>query len=302
MNDEEYFEQLCSNSVDGTLTDSEREKLEAHLAECPSCAALKRDLEEMRALFACEEEPPVDLHDSIMQRVREEEKKRFVQPVKPMRRLPVLSMVAAAAAVVLVVLGGGLGGVFGMVNMGGGSSGSNSSAASADAAEAAMNEAVADAASDAGLDAGVADGTAKQQIVDEDTAGEVDPAEQADDRSTIAGRDASEPETAESAAAPGAVTVYTAEHVGVPEKLQGASVAHCYVAYGAGELPELGGTLAAQDGNTTYILLDNSMEVIQNTFKTLEDAGYAVQAEDAPGLTIDSKADSWLLIVERGVQ
>ena len=32
MSDEEYFEQLCSNSIDGTLTDSEREKLEAHLA------------------------------------------------------------------------------------------------------------------------------------------------------------------------------------------------------------------------------------------------------------------------------
>ena len=26
MNGEEYFEQLCSNSVDGTLTDSEKEK------------------------------------------------------------------------------------------------------------------------------------------------------------------------------------------------------------------------------------------------------------------------------------
>lgn len=299
MNDEEYFEQLCSNSVDGTLTDSEREKLEAHLAECPSCAALKRDLEEMRALFACEEEPPATLHDSIMQRVREEEKKRFVQPVKPMRRLPALSMVAAAAAVVLVVLGGGLGGVFGMVNMGGGSN--SSSAASADAAAAVMDEAVTGAASDAGLDTGGADGAAKQAI-GEDAAGEVDPAEQADDRSTIAGRDASAPEIAESAAAPDVVTAYTAEHVGVPEKLQGASVAHCYVAYGAGELPELGGALAAQEGNATYILLDNSMEVIQNTFKALEDAGYAVQAEDAPGLTIDSKADSWLLIVEHGVQ
>ena len=299
MNDEEYFEQLCSNSVDGTLTDSEREKLEAHLAECPSCAALKRDLEEMRALFTCEEEPPATLHDSIMQRVCEEEKKRFVQPVKPMRRLPALSMVAAAAAVVLVALGGGLGGVFGMVNMGGGSN--SSSAASADAAAAVMDEAVAGAASDAGLDTGGADGTARQAI-GEDAAGEVDPAEQADDRSIIAGRDAAAPETAESAAAPDAVTAYTAEHVGVPEKLQGASVAHCYVAYGAGELPELGGALAAQEGNATYLLLDNSMEVIQNTFKALEDAGYAVQAEDAPGLTIDSKADSWLLIVERGVQ
>ena len=28
MNEEEYFEQLCSNSVDGTLTDSEKQKLE----------------------------------------------------------------------------------------------------------------------------------------------------------------------------------------------------------------------------------------------------------------------------------
>ena len=44
MNEEEYFEQLCSNSVDGTLTDSEKQKLEEHLAElsrleaerCPS--------------------------------------------------------------------------------------------------------------------------------------------------------------------------------------------------------------------------------------------------------------------------
>ena len=63
MSDEEYFEQLCSNSIDGTLTDSEREKLEAHLAECPSCAALKEDLEQMRALFAEEAEPPASVPD-----------------------------------------------------------------------------------------------------------------------------------------------------------------------------------------------------------------------------------------------
>ena len=37
MSDEEYFEQLCSNSIDGTLTDSEREKLEAHLAAAVAC-------------------------------------------------------------------------------------------------------------------------------------------------------------------------------------------------------------------------------------------------------------------------
>lgn len=67
MNEEEYFEQLCSNSVDGTLTDSEKQKLEEHLAECPSCAALKEDLEQMHSMLAVDEtEPPAGLHDSIM--------------------------------------------------------------------------------------------------------------------------------------------------------------------------------------------------------------------------------------------
>ena len=86
MNEEEYFEQLCSNSVDGTLTDSEREKLETHLAECPSCAALKRDLEEMRALWGEEVEVPDDLHEGIMDALRQENKLHVVQPEKPVRR------------------------------------------------------------------------------------------------------------------------------------------------------------------------------------------------------------------------
>ena len=103
MNDEEYFGQLCSNSVDGTLTDSEREKLEAHLAECPSCAALLRDLREMRALFAQEAEAPDSLHDGIMEQLRQETKLHVVQPEKPVRRMPVFTMVGVAAAVVLGV-------------------------------------------------------------------------------------------------------------------------------------------------------------------------------------------------------
>ena len=74
MNEEEYFEQLCSNSVDGTLTDSEKQKLEEHLAECPSCAALKEDLEQMHSMLAVDEtEPPAGLHDSIMERLRQED-------------------------------------------------------------------------------------------------------------------------------------------------------------------------------------------------------------------------------------
>ncbi len=137
MNEEEYFEQLCSNSVDGTLTDSEKQKLEEHLAECPSCAALKEDLEQMHSMLAVDEtEPPAGLHDSIMERLRQEETVRVVAPQKPMRRLPVFTMVAAAAVVVLVVLGGGLMPAFSTVGSG--------STAAADSASADAGDGTAD--------------------------------------------------------------------------------------------------------------------------------------------------------------
>lgn len=137
MNEEEYFEQLCSNSVDGTLTDSEKQKLEEHLAECPSCAALKEDLEQMHSMLAVDEtEPPAGLHDSIMERLRQEETVRVVAPQKPMRRLPVFTMVAAAAVVVLVVLGGGLMPAFSTVGSG--------STAAADSASADAGDSTAD--------------------------------------------------------------------------------------------------------------------------------------------------------------
>lgn len=155
MNDEEYFEQLCSNSVDGTLTDSEREKLEAHLAECPSCAALLRDLREMRALFAQEAEAPDSLHDGIMEQLRQETKLHVVQPEKPVRRMPVFTMVGVAAAVVLVVLGGGLMPSFSTV-------GNGSSGASADAGDA-VAAVTADSYSD---DAGAASDGAAADIAE----------------------------------------------------------------------------------------------------------------------------------------
>lgn len=137
MNEEEYFEQLCSNSVDGTLTDSEKQKLEEHLAECPSCAALKEDLKQMHSMLAVDEtEPPAGLHDSIMERLRQEETVRVVAPQKPMRRLPAFTMVAAAAVVVLVVLGGGLMPAFSTVGSG--------STAAADSASADAGDGTAD--------------------------------------------------------------------------------------------------------------------------------------------------------------
>lgn len=323
MNDEEYFEQLCSNSVDGTLTDSEREKLEAHLAECPSCAALLRDLREMRALFAQEPEAPDSLHDGIMEQLGL--LPHVVQPEKPVRRMPVFTMVGVAAAVVLVVLGGGLMPSFSTV-------GSGSSGASADAGDtaaavtadsysddagAASNGAAADiaeAAENAGVNSasrsvpetavqgtsdiaagGSASGeTAPQTAAEEDTPSvfslpEADSSTAAQSGG-ISGRAISDGDSA------GIVPDEDTGALTLPEAVRGLRIAHCYIADG-GELPELDGKLLYSDSSAAWFQLDNNMSTLQNTLNALEKSGCTVTAYEDIGLTLDSRADSWLLIV-----
>lgn len=323
MNEEEYFEQLCSNSVDGTLTDSEREKLEAHLAECPSCAALKHDLEEMRALWSEEVEVPDDLHEGIMEKLRQESKLHVIQPEKPVRRMPVFTMVGVAAAVVLVVLGGGLMPSFSTV----GDTGSSSSA-SADSAPSVAAD------SYASTDAGPEESAAGEIAEAAEDAG-VAAAGRASSGSTIpatgdiaAGSSASSGEAATQKTAPEsetpAVTSLPEDNSGiavqsepgsravagsdasdaasddtaltVPDAARGLRVAHCYIAEG-GELPEIGGRLLYSDSSAAWFLLDNNMTVLQDTLSALEQAGCTVSAYEDMALTIDSKADSWLLIV-----
>ena len=320
MNDEEYFEQLCSNSVDGTLTDSEREKLEAHLAECPSCAALLRDLREMRALFAQEAEAPDSLHDGIM-----ETKLHVVQPEKPVRRMPVFTMVGVAAAVVLVVLGGGLMPSFSTV--GSGSSGASADAgdavaavtadsysddagaasdgAAADIAEAAENAGVNSASrsvpetavqgtSDIAAGGSASGETAPQTAAEEDTPSvfslpEADSSTAAQSGG-ISGRAISDGDSA------GIVPDEDTGALTLPEAVRGLRIAHCYIADG-GELPELDGKLLYSDSSAAWFQLDNNMSTLQNTLNALEKSGCTVTAYEDIGLTLDSRADSWLLIV-----
>ena len=52
MPDCEYFEELCSLSLDGSLTRAEKRELDAHLAECPACAAYLEDLKFMRTALS----------------------------------------------------------------------------------------------------------------------------------------------------------------------------------------------------------------------------------------------------------
>ena len=283
MSDEEYFEQLCSNSLDGTLTDSESEKLEAHLAECPSCAALREDMEQMRALFAEEAEPPEGLHESIMQRLEQESKLKVVQPEKPVRRMPVFTMVAAAAVVVLVVLGGGLLPMFSTVTR----SDVTAEGAPADSAAAAdtdMSAVVKGAAEDAQADGSAQD---SQQSVDAAT--------------ITPGSSGSKSAAAESADAPAAMTAGSeVQAVEVPESLRAMTVSHCYLAQGGGELPDIGGELLATDNEASWFLLDNNLTTLQDTLDAVENAGYTVASYEEAGLTIDSKASSWILVVVNG--
>ena len=318
MNEEEYFEQLCSNSVDGTLTDSEKQKLEEHLAECPSCAALKEDLEQMRSLMTVDEEPPAGLHDSIMERLRQETPVQVVAPQKPMRRMPVFTMVAAAAVVVLVVLGGGLMPAFSTV----GSSGSSASeSASADAGDAAadggmqeeIQQSVQDSADTSSSGASNSNsqksGTASQSANSSSYSGQNDIVEDSStdtqsDAGAVAEQNAGvdrsitvpEPVTEQ----PAQEQVQTQTVLTLPQSLHGVHAAYCYVAMGGSSLPDIGGELLAQENGTSWFRLDNSMETLEKTLQIVEQAGYTVTAYDKVDLTIDSHADSWILAITTG--
>ena len=314
MNEEEYYEQLCSNSLDGTLTASEKEKLEAHLAECPSCAALKQDLEQMQLWFAADEEIPAELHTDIMKRLEQEQKLKVVRPEKPARRMPVFTMVAAAAVVVLVVLGGGL---MPMLSTVGSSAADSMAEGRPDTAAngGAVMQDVQQAAADAGLDAG--GGTAAGQV---DAAPQDKAAAPADPEPRIAApqpeasggqmpaEPAEEPEAAEPSLygekatgqdkmAPQPAAVESAVTVTAPALLHSTAVAHCYVAQGGAGVPDVGGKLVAEADGVSWFLLDNTMTALQDTFRIVEEAGYTLSAYEGVGLTMDAKAASWLLAV-----
>lgn len=322
MRDCEYFEQLCSNSVDGTLTEEEQRALDGHLAECPSCAALKRDLEQMQELFSADAEVPESLHEHIMERIEHEARLTVVQPERPVRRMPVFTMVAAAAVVVMVVLGGGVSRFFGM----GVSAPNASPAAAADTAASAdagafTEEAQAQIAGQAGMDAAPADANEEQLQQDaaeapKTASGNSEPASAGGGMSAPSApvhsqqMDGGQPEmkalAPEGRAAPASdepqvnAAVYSMESAPIlPQGVQGMRVASCYLASGTGELPGVEGTLLVSENGYSYFSLENNMTVIEKTLDSLEKAGYAVAAYDDVNLVTDGKAEVWLLITHQ---
>ena len=122
-----YFENLCSASVDGTLSRAEKKELEAHLAECPACREYLEDMRVMRTLWRELDDPaPAGLHGSIMAAVRAQSEAaeetapadnviaipvREAAPLHAKKRMrSVVLMLGAAAACVALVVSGGLSG------------------------------------------------------------------------------------------------------------------------------------------------------------------------------------------------
>ncbi len=332
MSDEEYFENLVSSSIDGALTEAEKEKLARHLEQCPSCAALKRDLERMCILFHEGDETaqiPAGLHAGIMKRVREDGHMKVVRPEKPVRRLPVFTMVAVAAVVVLAVLGGGIGQMFTMVTNGSPGSGASMASNEAGSADTSAESAGAsgggmDAVPGAGGDAGISGKASGDAEVEEpmagaqDTGGDLESAASAapasDDGSVAAqSEDTEEALTSGSVAsdmyadAPKEEKSAKENQFGreavlgleIPENLKGTVAAHCYLAVGSGEEPEINGELLLTENGVSYFRLENDMSCIEETFASLEQAGYTVEAYEDVGIVIDNKAETWILILQK---
>ena len=93
-----------SLDLDGALTPQERRELEDHLAVCPGCAALARELAALhRVLPELEEEVPEGFHQAVMERVRAEKVQAL--PAGRGRAVPWRRWLSLAAVCAVVLAG-----------------------------------------------------------------------------------------------------------------------------------------------------------------------------------------------------
>ena len=98
---------LLSARLDGALTPEEAAGLEEHLSHCPDCRALAADLEELHAAMpGLYQEPPPELKERVMARIREESAPISLEEVRKRRsgRKVWRSWGAMAAAMAVVFM------------------------------------------------------------------------------------------------------------------------------------------------------------------------------------------------------
>ncbi|MBR3867019.1 MAG: zf-HC2 domain-containing protein [Butyricicoccus sp.] len=275
-----YFENLCSASVDGTLTRAEKKELEAHLAECPACREYLEDMRVMRTLWRELDDPaPAGLHGSIMAAVQadlaqQKEENEAAAPADnvvaiPVREKPaplqakkrmrsVVLMLGAAAACVALVMSGGLsGGLIGMVGVNDTASDAAAAAPAAEApAAAAPQEPMLYAA------ASTANGARVANEVLQDSAAE------------------EYGEETEAANAPAAGKLQSAPRL--PDAVAERQFAASYLAAGVGEVPVIeGAVLLTQENGCSYYSLPNDISVLEEVFDVLPGAGYTITVTES---------------------
>ena len=110
MNRCETYLELLSSSLDGTLTPGEAARLEAHLAACPQCRALKAELEAVHTALQNlpTVEAPAGLYDRIMEAVSADNVAPFAPPGKKKPAFRWQKWAAAAAMFAVMMAGYGV--------------------------------------------------------------------------------------------------------------------------------------------------------------------------------------------------
>lgn len=318
MPDCEYFENLCSANLDGELSRAQKRELDAHLAECPACAAYMEDLRLMRTAWSDLKEPlPEALHEQIMQKVMEEARANAPAPEKKTRRRPpVFTMIGAAAACVLLVLSGAVGDLLGET--------SGDPTEESTAPQAANGAAMEDTRL-----TGASSETVDTPEPEESAQGDASaaPRSSAESGKTKTAAPHDRQESTANAVSPQSGEVLLPEKEGgaglpavmamddptenpaaelavtIPDELQAYSFGFCYVAVGSGDPPALDkASLIEKDGSTYYFKAENNLSTMERISAQLQEAGYQTAMRSDIGITTDDSAAYNLLIVSVGSQ
>lgn len=113
----EEFEEIAGAYALDAVTPEERTAAQTHLAQCPTCTFLLKELRSAVALLplaAPPVDPPASLEARIMSAIRQDsadiaaQSTQRVQTVRPARRPRLVTQLLAAAALLLLVLFGGM--------------------------------------------------------------------------------------------------------------------------------------------------------------------------------------------------